>query len=124
MNETTKNLSEVDVGEKQNVGIKQKMEEKNNTEAQMQELKGNEEDRTDIEGEIEKASSSGRENGLAAVPVISVQAASESEGEDKEEKEESDEMSDNQKSNRATSGISSPARNTQNGEYLLKPLPN
>lgn len=83
-----------------------------------------EEEEKDLKGVTEEASGGVRETALAAVPVISIQGASESDGEDKkeEEKEESrDDESDNQKSNRARSGISSPVRNTQNGQYHLKP---
>lgn len=72
---------------------------------QLQEIKSNEEEQTGIEGKMEEASSSFRENRTDAVPGISVQEASESEGE-----------SDNQQINAARGGISSPVRNTQNGE--------
>lgn len=101
------------MGDLQNEGIETEVEEeKNNTEAQ--EIKSSEEEQTGVEGEMEETSSSVRENRTDAVPVISVQAASDSDG---EEKEESDEVSDDQKSYAASRGISSPVRNTQNGEH-------
>ncbi|XP_026781409.3 methyl-CpG-binding domain protein 4 [Pangasianodon hypophthalmus] len=124
-NQTTESHPGVAVGETQNGGIQIEIEteteveeKKNNTEAQMQEINSKEEEQKDIMDETEEASSSVRENTLPAVPLISVQATSDSEGEDKaeveeeaEEKEESDEVSDSQKS--------SPVRNTQNGTNLL-----
>lgn len=97
--------------EKQSGGVETEVEEKDNKDAQVQDLKSNEEEQKDINDEIEE--------GLASVPAICIQAASESEGEDKEseEKEESDEISNSQKIVR--SSISSPVRNTQNSEYHL-----
>ncbi|XP_053480580.1 methyl-CpG-binding domain protein 4 isoform X1 [Ictalurus furcatus] len=116
-NQTAENHPGAAVGEMQNIEIETQVEEKNSTEAQVQKIKSDEEEQTDVKGKIVEASSSVGENGLAAVPAISVHAASESEGEDKaeEEKEESDEVSDSQKSN---SGIGSTVRNTQNGTNL------
>ncbi|MCI4381085.1 hypothetical protein PGIGA_G00247540 [Pangasianodon gigas] len=123
-NQTTENHPGVAVGEMQNGGIEieteteTEVEEKSNTDTQMQEINSKEEEQKDIVDETEDASSSVRENALPAVPLISVQATSESEGEDKaeveeeeEEKEDSDEVSDSQKI--------SPVRNTQNGTNLL-----
>lgn len=124
-NQTTKNHSQLDVGEMRTRGIKTKMKEKNNTEA-IQEIKHNKKDKINIKGEIAEASCSVKGNRLAAVPLMSVQAASEPEGENKEEEEEeeaSDDESDRKKRTRTRSGISSPARNTQNGKYPLKTLP-
>ncbi|KAF7695087.1 methyl-CpG-binding domain protein 4 isoform X2 [Silurus meridionalis] len=89
-----------------------------NTEAQMQETKSNIEELTDNQCEREEASTS--ENILTAVPVISVTAAPESEGElrEEEETEESEEVSD-KKGNRAGCEKSSPVRNKRNGTNLL-----
>lgn len=124
-NQTMENHSQLDVGEMQTGAIKTKMEEKNNTET-IQEIKHNKKDKINIEGETAEASCNVKGNRLATVPLMSVQAASETEGENKEEEEEeeaSDDESDSQKRTRTRSGISSPARNTQNGKYPLKTLP-
>ncbi|XP_058244718.1 methyl-CpG-binding domain protein 4 isoform X1 [Hemibagrus wyckioides] len=116
-NQTTENHPGVAVGDLQNEEIETEVEEeKNNTEAQ--EIKSSEEEQTGIEGEMEETSSSVRENRTDAVPVISMQAASDSEG---EEKEESDELSDDQKSYAASRGISSPVRNTQSEKRRTSP---
>lgn len=82
----------------------------------MQETKCNEE-RKDIKGKSEEASSSGRGTRLAAVPLVRVQAASEC-VQDKDEEEEKDES--NSKRDDQKSGIRSPVRNKQDGECHLK----
>ncbi|KAK3540106.1 hypothetical protein QTP70_025796 [Hemibagrus guttatus] len=117
-NQTTENHPGVAVGDLQNEGIETEVEEENSTEAQMQEIKSSQEGQTGIEGDMEETTSSVRENRTDAVPVISVQAASESEG---EEEEESDEVSDDQKRNASRGGISSPVRNTQGEKRRTSP---
>ncbi|KAM9475540.1 uncharacterized protein mbd4 isoform 2-T2 [Clarias gariepinus] len=109
-NQAPENHPGLAVEEKQSGGVETEVEEKDNKDAQVQDLKSNEEEQKDINDEIEER--------LASVPAICIQAASESEGEDKEseEKEESDEISNSQKIVR--SSISSPVRNTQNRAKL------
>lgn len=121
-NQTIENHPGLGVREMQN-GEMTVVEENNNMETRLQEIMSNEEEQKDIESEVEEASSSVRESGLATVPVINVHAASENEGEDRDEedeREESDEVSDSQISDATGSGINSPVRNTQNGEDRLK----
>ncbi|KAF5893210.1 methyl-CpG-binding domain protein 4, partial [Clarias magur] len=96
--------------EKQSGGVETEVEEKDNEDAQVQELKRNEDEQKDIKD--------GMEEGLASVPAICIQAASESEGEEKEskDKKESHEMSNSPKTVR--SGTSSPVRISQNRAKL------
>ncbi|XP_060787563.1 methyl-CpG-binding domain protein 4 isoform X1 [Neoarius graeffei] len=120
-NQTIENHPGLGVREMQDGEMTTVVEENNNMETRMQEIMSNEEQK-DIESEVEEASSSVRESGLATVPVINVHAASENEGEDRDEedeREESDEVSDSQISDATGSGINSPVRNTQNGTNVL-----
>ncbi|TSL97264.1 Methyl-CpG-binding domain protein 4 [Bagarius yarrelli] len=114
--QTTKKCPGETVGQSQNKEAA--VEEEDNTQVQMQKLKCNEKEHEGIKAKMERLSSSGRGNGTDSVPVIRVQAASESEG---EEGKESDEVSEEKKSSTARGGVSSPVRNTHSDKRKTSP---